>query len=156
LSSGERGRRRFPFASTGDELWCGESTDNRKDVYSPAGTAEIGNLNKSNVPAGTYMIGNPEVFNCTVGNGPCMYEMQIVVQVNNGAVANNQFAFCFFIDGVASDDCYDRTEYQQRSDLIHAMNIPRGNHTVHAAIFSTHGLLVLNRIDIDFRLYPRH
>ena len=131
----------------------------------PAAVKHIGNgvyINSgvfgTTIAAATFTpVDAPITVVCPGTSGSCLLQADQWIQTGAGSTTFNEFALCFYVDGVAVNGCYFNGSTPSDSSFVmgtasQGKSVPHGSHTVQTYIYSLNGAF-MNAYNFTYRIY---
>ena len=131
---------------------------------SPAAVKHIGNgvyinsgLYGATIPAATFTLIDAAItVTCPGLTGTCLLQAGQWIQTGGGSSTSNEFALCFYVDGVSLPCYYDGSTPSDGSFVMgtvsQGISVAHGNHTVQTYIYSNNGAF-MNLYTFTYRIY---
>ena len=112
----------------------------------------------TNIPAATFTPVDAAItLTCPGITGSCLLQADQWIQTGLGSSTFNEFALCFYVDGVAVNGCYYNGSTPADSSFVmgtasQGTSVPHGTHTVQTYVYSNNGAL-MNYYNFTYRIY---
>jgi hypothetical protein len=112
----------------------------------------------ASIPAATFTaIDAPITVTCPGTTGTCLLQADQWIQTGAGSTSANEFAICFYVDGVAVNGCYYNGSTPADSTFVmgtvsQGKTVPHGNHTVQTFLYSQQGAF-MNFYNFTYKIF---
>ena len=94
---------------------------------------------------------------CPGASGTCLFQADQFMQVGQGSTSGNQFALCFYVDGVSVNGCFFNGSAPSDGSYVmggvsQGITVSHGNHTVQTYIYNGGGTY-LSSYNFTYRIY---
>ena len=116
-----------------------------------------GNLTTTVAGGGYTAVDAPITITCPGTSGSCLLQADQFMQVGLGTTTGNEFALCFYVDGVSIGSCWYNGSAPADSTFVlgstsAGKSVPHGVHTVQTYIYNT-GSTYLSYYNFTYRIY---
>jgi len=137
----------------------------RPTLLAPAAVKHLGSGTYINtgvfgttVAAGTFTpVDSAITVSCPGATGTCLLQADQFIQTGAGSTSGNEFALCFYVDGVSVNGCYYNGSTPSDGTYVmgsvsQGKTVAHGNHTVQTYIYSRNGAL-MNFYNFTYKIF---